>query len=157
MQNGEEQFWKLIGKMNVAMLSTFSGNTIHARPMHAVARSDYGDIVMLTDRNLAKDNEIEHNHSVTLTYSDGSHTFVSVEGAAEVSTDRSIINDVWSNAAKIYWPDGPDDPNIVALLVTPHAVEYWDGDNKFVSGIKIAYGLATHSTPSLGDNRKLRL
>jgi general stress protein 26 len=157
MQNGEQKFWKLIGDMHVCMLATLSGNVIHSRPMHAVARPDYGDIVMLTDKHLAKDNEIERNHHITLTYSDGSTTFVSVQGTVEVSTDRTIINDVWSPAAKIYWPDGQDDPSIVALVVTPHNVEYWDGDNKLVSGIKIAYGLATHSTPTLGENKKLHL
>jgi len=157
MQDGEQRFWKLIGKMDVCMLSSFAGNVIHARPMHAVARPDYGDIVMLTDRELAKDNEIDRNHNVTLTYSNGSNTFVSVQGTADISTDRAIINDVRSQAAKIYWPDGQDDPSIIAIVVTPHHAEYWDGDNKFLSGIKIAYGLATHSTPSLGENKKLHL
>jgi general stress protein 26 len=157
MQDNKDRFWTLVTKLDICMLATRSGDKIRSRPMSAIARPEDNDIVMLTDKWFVKDQEIEQSNNVNLSYSNGSGTFVSVEGAANIVDDRTLINDCWSSGAQLYWPDGPDDPNIVAIVVTPCDVEYWESDNKFIAGMKFAYGLATHSTPSLGDNKKLRL
>lgn len=157
MQDNKDRFWTLVTNMDVCMLATHTGDKIRSRPMSAIARPEDNDIVMLTDKRFVKDNEIERNKSVNLSYSNGSGTFVSVEGLAEIVDDRGLITECWSSGALLYWPDGPNDPNIVAIVVTPRDVEYWESDNKFVAGMKFAYGLATHTTPSLGDNKKLRL
>ncbi|MBG1232411.1 pyridoxamine 5'-phosphate oxidase family protein [Aestuariivirga litoralis] len=156
MEDQEKKVWRLISKLDVCMLSTLSGNSIRSRPMSAMARPEYGDIVMLTDSHLDKDNEIMRNRHVNLAYSDGG-TYVSVEGTAEIEHDRALIRECWSAGAQLFWPNGPEDPSIVAIIVTPEMVEYWDSDNKFIAGLKFAYGLATHTTPFMGEHKRLRL
>jgi general stress protein 26 len=155
MKQSEEKVWDLVAKMDFCMLTTKAGKALHARPMSTIARKDDGVIVMLTDSATLKDDEIRKNPQVSLAYSDGSKTFVSISGSAKLNKDRAFIKELWNPGAQLFWPEGPENPSIVAIVVSPEDGEYWQGDNALTSGVKFAYGLATKSTPKMGDNRKV--
>ncbi len=55
------------------------------------------------------------------------------------------------------WPNGPNDPNIVAIEVTPTTAEYWDGPNGVLAGVKMVLAMATGSKPDMGKNAKVAM
>jgi general stress protein 26 len=93
---------------------------------------------------------------VYLGYCNG-HRHLSINGDAELSDNRSIIKRIWTPSAQAFWPNGPDDPSIVAIVVTPHAAEYWDGPTGIVASVKMAFALATGKTPDFGENAKVAM
>lgn len=148
--------WDMIDVIDICMFVTKRGDEMHGRPMSTIGKRDEGKIYLLTDRSAVKDDEIEDDPSVYLGYCKGSQ-HLSVNGTAVVSSDRALVKHVWTPSAQAFWPDGPEDPNIVAIIVTPHAAEYWDGPKGIVAGVKMAFAVATGRRPDFGDNAKVAM
>jgi hypothetical protein len=45
---------------------------------------------------------------------------------AEIIHDRDRIAVLWNNNAALWFPKGPDDPDICIIRVTVETAEYWD-------------------------------
>ena len=80
-------------------------------------------------------------------------------GNARIVHDKAKIKDLWSEAARVWFPKGPDDPQIALIAVEITDAEYWDSAS---STMIYAYGYAkarlTGEPPSeraLGENRKV--
>jgi general stress protein 26 len=126
----------LIEDMDVAMMITFGGGQRpHARPMQIAEVTEDGDLYFATSMDSAKLRDIETDPQTMLIMQEGS-TYVSLSGTAHPSTDRALIDRLWSEAWKVWFPDGKDDPNIVILRIEPNEAEYWD--NSGVEGIAYA-------------------
>ena len=52
--------------------------------------------------------------------------WISVSGRGEVIRDSDLIHELWSHAAKSWFPQGPRDPQVGILHVDADAAEYWD-------------------------------
>jgi len=121
------------------MLVTHSANAIHARPM-AIARLDEGvGAYLVTDINSIKVDEIKANPQAVLTFQ-SARKFASVRGELTVSRDRPLIEQMWKEAWKLWFPQGKSDPNIALLKFTAHDGEYWD--NAGMQGLKYVYDAA---------------
>ena len=70
--------------------------------------------------------------------------------------DRQKIEDLWSAAAKAWW-DGPDDPAIRVLKVTPKDAQYWDSPGSIASTVKMLAAAVSSARPDMGDNAKVRM
>jgi general stress protein 26 len=126
----------LIEDMDVAMMITFSGGqTPHARPMQIAEVSENGELYFATSMDSAKLRDIETDPQIMLIMQEGS-TYVSLTGTAHTSTDRALIDRLWSEAWQVWFPEGKDDPNIIILRVEPEDAEYWD--NSGAKGIGYA-------------------
>jgi general stress protein 26 len=126
----------LIEDMDVAMMVTFSGGQKpHARPMQIAEVNDNGELYFATSMDSAKLRDIETDPQVMLIMQEGS-AYVSITGAAHTSTDRELIDRLWSEAWQVWFPEGKDDPNIVILRIEPEDAEYWD--NSGTEGIAYA-------------------
>jgi general stress protein 26 len=79
-----------------------------------------------------------------------------VTGRAAVSNDRQKIKELWSTWAKAWW-DGPDDPLIRVLKITPKDAQYWDSPGTAVSSIKMLAAAVSNSRPAVGDHAKTNL
>ena len=110
-----EKVWKALKNASHCMLVTHDGETIRARPMAIYAQPSAKAIYLLTDVRNHKDEEIADNPQVCVTL-DEETFFCSVSGAAQISRDRVIIDDIWDTSAAA-WFDGKDDPNL-RLLTT---------------------------------------
>jgi general stress protein 26 len=149
--------WELAGKIGIAMLASWDGRALHARPMSAHVAREENAVYFLADRRHHKDDDMRKYPTVCLAFADtGGQRYVSVTGEAQVSNDRARIRDLWSTWAKAWW-SSPDDPDICLLRVTPTQAEYWDGPGKVVTSIKMAVAAATGERPDLGDNRKVAM
>jgi len=112
---------------NTAMLTTRSPEGgVHIRPMR-VARMEAGDQELLFATGLAmpKVEEITKNNQVAISFQGSSEAAV-LYGTAHVLKDRVLIEELWSEAWRVWFPGGKGDPNLCLLAVTPVSAEYWD-------------------------------
>jgi general stress protein 26 len=153
-----ERMWKVMEKQRTPMLVTQGTRGLHARPMHAIVRPIDGLIWFLTDRSGSKDWEIDRDADVALTFSNGGSVHLAVSGRACIVDDRATVRDLWSLAAKAYYPDGPEDPDIVAIRVEPQIAELWDGPAAPIAMARMAAAVVTGSSAAdMGHNVKAEL
>ena len=148
--------WEMIDAIDICMFVTKRGDDMHGRPMSTIGRKDEGKIYRLTDKSAVKDDEINTDPAVYLGYCKGSQ-HLSVNGTAEISQDRALVKRIWTPSAQAFWPNGPDDTNIVAIVVEPSSAEYWDGPNGIVAGVKMAFAMVTGAQPDMGRNAKVAM
>jgi general stress protein 26 len=157
----QERLYDVIKDFDNAMLVTgASGGRSHARPMQVAEIREDGDIFFATSTASPKIGEIAANPEVVVTFQD-SNRFAAVAGRAEVVTDRNLIDHLWSEAWKVWFPQGKSDPTLCLIRVAGREGEYWD--NAGVQGIKHAFQQAKAymqgRTPTKDEkqNAKVRL
>lgn len=155
--NDIDRTWELMKKIGFAMMVTRDGEKLRARPMAAYLDRDANTIFFLSDVRRHKDDEIEANPQINLSFADaGDMKFVSVSGTAAVSNDRAKIKELFSTPAKAWW-DSAEDPNIRVLKFTPQEAEYWDSPGTVISYVKMAAAAVSGTRPDLGTNRKVAI
>lgn len=146
-----ERIWKAAEKAHTAMLVTRSGDALISRPMAAMVRKDEGAIWFLTDKTSGKLDDILQHPDVSVSFADGSD-YIAFTGKASVHDDRATVKRLWSNGAQAYYPNGPEDPIVIALRVDPSHAELWDGPGTVVAMIKMAAAVATGEQVDLGEH-----
>jgi general stress protein 26 len=145
---------EMVQSFDTAMLVTHTlDGAMRSRPL-AIAH-DRGDdaLYFSTDIDSDKVRELEANPGVNLVLQDG-RRFVSLTGIARVERDRAVIDRVWSESWKVWFPQGKADPALCVVVVEPREASYWDGSG--LKGLKylfeMAKGYVTHTRPeSDGD------
>lgn len=121
-----ERLDELIARFSHAMLVTRAHDgTLRARPMAIAEHHDEAGLYFSTDRGSEKIDEIEAEAQVAVTMQ-GDGRYLSLSGRAEPVTDRRLIEKLFSPSWKLWFPEGPGDPNLVLLRVVPSHGEYWD-------------------------------
>ena len=151
--------YDLVEKIGTCMLTSKAGDGLRARPMHALVDREAGTISFLTDARAHKDDEVAAEPQVCLAFAQtGSNDYVSVSGVAAVTDDRTAVKAHWNEMAKTWFPDGPEDPNIRILTVTPHAAELWNGTgNPLAVAFEVAKARMKGERPDLGENLKVAM
>ena len=120
---------ELITDLNVAMLTTvMEDGTLRSRPM-VTQQIDLidGTLWFFTSSNSPKTDEIIHQQQVNVAYaSPDKQRYVSVSGRAHVLRDRAKAKELWKPTAKIWFPQGAEDPSLALLRIEVTAAEYWD-------------------------------
>jgi general stress protein 26 len=150
-----DHVWKLISDMHMALLVTKDGAHLDARPMAAAARQDEGRIYILANKGEDSDRQIQADGEVALSFQDGV-TFVVVHGTAKASDDRAKIAELWSVFDQAWW-DGPQDPRIALLVVTPARAEFWESPGKLIAYGDMLVSAATGKKPSTGTHGQVQL
>jgi len=136
---GIQHLYDVVNDFDVAMLVTHTVDAIHARPM-VIAHLDEGiGAYLVTDVNSLKVNEINANPNALLTFQNA-RRFASVRGEVTVLHDRLLIETMWKEAWKVWFPQGQADPSIALLKFTAYEGEYWD--NAGMLGLKYVYDAA---------------
>ena len=116
---------KLLKGFTSAMLVTrATDGRMHSRPL-AVADTDGTVLYFATAIDSPKVKEIEADPRVNVCLQ-GESRYVSIVGTAKVVTDRSLIERLWSEPWKLWFPEGKGDPSLCLLRVEPEEAEYWD-------------------------------
>ena len=69
--------------------------------------------------------------------------------------DHAKAAEIWRYADNLWW-QGPDDPNVCVLRITPLTAELWDGPaSKAVAAFEFVKARLTGAKPNLGENRKV--
>jgi len=131
--DGAKKVYDLLKGFSTAMLVTHGLTGKHgARPMHvAQLDQDAGQMTFLTGHGgLAA--EIENETAVLLVFQNDTSAYVSVRGRARIEHNRPKIKELWKEPYKVWFPKGPEDPDILLVAVDLLDAEYWDnrGMNK---------------------------
>jgi len=153
-----ETIRKMINKISYGFMVTAESQdgALHGRPM-ATAEVEVGmqSLWFATQRDSGKVEELASDSRVFVGYgSAGGQDWVALTGTGRVVDDREKINELWSPIWK-NWFEGPDDPNLVLIEVTPQVAEYWDGNNKIIAMLKLAFTAVTGKKTSDGDHGKV--
>lgn len=147
---------KIITVAHTAFLVTNSEKGPHGRPMAtAKVEADMATFYFPTERDSAKLKELAKDDRVFLGYVSGSD-WASVSGRGRVVDDKAKNRELWTDLWK-NWFDGPDDPKMVLIAVTPELGEYWDSANRAVVLAKMAYTAVTGQKTQVSDHAKLVL
>jgi general stress protein 26 len=121
-----QTLYQLIGGFKTAMLVTRARQeAMHARPLAVADVPEDGEILFATSSRSPKVAEIAADPRVLVTFQGGAQC-VCVSGAARVTRDRALIERLWSESWRLWYPAGIDDPDLCLLAVTPTEGEYWD-------------------------------
>jgi general stress protein 26 len=160
MTDAREKFWHLIEEHHACMLVTHGpGGTLHARPMHAIPERDTREIRFFTELSAGKAREIETSNEVCIAFiSDKKNDFVAVQGTAELSQDRTLVDKHWNKMVQAWFPQGKDDPNVGLIRVRVRGGEYWDSSSSDIANmLRMMTAAATGKRPDMGENEKVRI
>lgn len=152
-QEAIEKFKEIVKHESTCLFTTrLTEVPLTTRPMAVQKVCDQGNFWFLSDRDSDKNKEIENDPRVQLFISNTSnYEFLSVYGNASITRDRHKIDELWSDIAKAWFPEGKDDPRVTVIKVTPEQGFYWDTkDGKLVSMIKILASAVTGKTMQEG-------
>ena len=118
---------------------------LSVRPMSRQRIDDDGTMWFFSEKSSHKNEHIQQDDRVQLFFSNrNSSEYLSVYGIAEVIRDIAKAKELWSPMAKTWFNEGPEDPSLTIIKVTPLDGYYWDTkDGKLVTLLKIAAGAIT--------------
>jgi general stress protein 26 len=156
-QDHLDRVWDIVEKVGVGMLVTQFPGGLRARPVEARPDRKAGLIWFMTDIRAAKDDEIAEKPDVCLTFiAQADKAYLSITAHAEVLHDADKAREFWKSTDKVWWPGGPEDPNLRVLRVEPQRAELWDGPaSAAVAAFEFAQARLTGRPPNLGQNRKV--
>lgn len=153
------KFSELIKDIHFAMLTTVvSDGSLRSRPMATLKTEFEGDLWFFTDDDSPKVDEIVEEHHVCVSFAaPDKQRYVSVSGLASLVRDKQRIAELWTPAAKAWFPKGVDDPHLGLLRVRAQTIEYWDSpSNKMVQLYGFAKAVLTGNRPkNLGEHKKV--
>ena len=144
-----EQVWDMLKSIDIAMLITQSSDGLRGRPMSTIPSPEKGLIYALTEAGSSADQDISDHSTVFLTYQ-GKGDHVALRGTATVNRDMALVKDLWSPGAQIFWPNGPEAHQVVALVIDPGHADVWDGHGALRGIASIVRGMVSGQTPDLG-------
>ena len=123
-----ERLKKLMGDFDTAMLVTRTEDGgLRSRPLSVAHNADDKEgLYFSTAIDSPKVSELEADPRVNVCMQD-KRRFVSVTGVARLVKDRALIDKLWSETWKVWFPKGKDDPSLRILAVEPSEAAYWDG------------------------------
>lgn len=147
--------WDIVEQVGVGMLTTHFRGGLRSRPVELRLDRETGFIRIVTDARGMKDDEIETSPDVGLVVISASDkAYLSITARAEVTRDPGMARAIWHKTDDLWW-NGPDDPNVRVLVLTPSLAELWDGpSSSVVAAFEIAKAKITGEQPNLGENRK---
>lgn len=157
-QDKQSHLRKIINDARTAFfVTTTAAGPLHGRPMAtAQVQENHTTLWFGTSKSSGIAAELKQEQHVLLGYTHGDSEWASVNGTARLVDDRAKIKELWNPFWKNYF-EGPDDPNLVLIEVTPTTAEYWDAGSKAIVFAKIAIAAVTGKHMHVGDNEKMRM
>ncbi len=125
--NERQKVYEMLERFESAMLVTRNPDgLLDARPMRVADVEPSGPLWFMTARSSRKVSEIEKDSRVLLVYQDASGQYLSIAGTARIVDDTQRTRRLWKEPYKVWFPKGPDDPDLVLLSVEPEIAEFWD-------------------------------
>jgi general stress protein 26 len=137
--------------------TTAPDGTLISRPMSVQEVEFDGDLWFSASRSSRKVAHIATNPQVDVATS-GSSSWVSLTGSAVVVDDLATKQRLWNTVVEAWFPDGPEDPDVVLLRVEAASAEYWDSPGgRLASLVSFAKAKVTGEPYSGGENETVRL
>lgn len=149
---------ELIDDIGVAMLTTrLADGSLVSRPLETLKLDSSGELIFFTASKSHKVTELTDDANVNLVYADpGQHRYVSVRGRARMDRDEDTINELWSPAQKVFFPQGKDDPNLMVLRIRVRDASWWESADNFVGrALDFAHGMLDETSDDMGKHGHL--
>ena len=126
-RSDQAEVWDLIKDAHTALLITVEEDgTLQVRPMGCLQREFGGTLFFLTFRHSSKLRQIRDDDRVLVTYvKPEKYEYVAISGRAKVVEDKRILNELWSEGLRVWFPKGPDDPELAVLAIEVEKADYW--------------------------------
>ena len=154
-----EKMKKLAEDARTCLFTTMTDSRpLPTRPMALQTVEADGSFYFFSAASSNKNDQLQEDSNVQLLFSNnGSSEYLSVYGTASISQDRAKIKELWNEFAKIWFQDGPDDPDLTLIRVQPQQARYWDTKhNKMVQWAKMAASMVSGKTMDDGVEGTLR-
>lgn len=149
----------LIQDIKTAMLVTVTGgNSLHSAPLMTQEVDFDGSLWFIISRNSQKASDIHTENRVNVIYA-GHSKYISITGFAELVDDQpEKVRELWSKAYEVWFPQGPNDPNVQLLRIDVEKAEYWEGHSNPIAKIIEFVKLTTGSRHiKMGNHGELNL
>lgn len=155
---GTRKVADLIRDERFAMLTTLSPEgVLTSRPMTLQEVEFDGDLWFFAERGSHACEHIAADPRVNVTVGGGS-TWVSLAGHAQVVDDLAKKRELWNSVVEAWFPEGPDDPEVVLIRVEGDTAEYWDTPGgRVASLISLVKAKVTGERYDGGENETVRL
>ena len=158
MDDKQKELWERIEDVRVALMTSVEHDgSLRARPMWTQGDEFDGVLWFFASDDGPLADELSREARVCLAYgAPDKDLYVSVSGRAELIRDRAKADEMWNTFAEAWFPDGPDDPNLVLVRVDVEQAQYWeDKKPKVLEFAEIVIGAVTGNPPKSGDEKKL--
>jgi general stress protein 26 len=149
----------MITEIGTSMFVTVDEDgSLRSRPMRLQAVDPDGvTLWFFSPTGSEKNDQIGHDGRVLLGFSNpSSQDYVSLSGQAQVVNDKAKQKQLWTESLRVWFPGGPESPNVALIAVKVEGAEYWDVPS---SAMVHAYGyvkaLVTGRPPHPGDVGKV--
>ena len=119
--------------IDICMMTTIApSGDLHSRPMSNNKDVEWdGDTWFFAQSDSSQVQEIQANPNVNLGYArPDKMVFVSLSGRGEIVRDEGRKKDLWYKALEFWFPDGPEDPNVVLIRVHASYAFYWSKEGE---------------------------
>lgn len=159
--NGIEKVAALVSDARISMLTTMTDEGRHvSRPM-ALQTVDFdGDLWFFAYDDSPKTAQIRSHPQVNVSFANSNgNAWTSVSGGAEVVHDRARMEELWSPALEVWFPEGLDTDGIALLKVHAETAEWWEASSSRVKRLIGAVRAAVTGDPDKfpADNQTERL
>jgi len=153
-----EVLYELLKGFEVALMTTVSREgLLLSRPMMAQEPIPDADLWFVTSLDTEKVRDIEVDPRLNLGYyRDSDKAWVSVSGKGRIERDSTRIKEMWKESWRIWFPEGPDDPDLVLIKVEVEHVIYWKPEAGKISVLfSLAKAYVTGQPPELDPPRSM--
>lgn len=127
MEDHRDEYLKLLDEHRTAILVTRGPDGhLHSRPMAMQGHCRGEEIWLATSADSDKCAHLAHDDQVALSFHAGEHAaaWLSVSGRCEMVRDRAKIRELWDASWKPWFPDGPEQDDLVLLRIVPEHAEW---------------------------------
>jgi general stress protein 26 len=126
-QSDRDKVWDLIKHARTALLVTVGENdALEARPMGCLQTAFDGTLWFLTFRHSSKLHQISRDDRVLVAYVNPErYEYVAVSGRARIVDDRQKLKELWTEGLRVWFPKGPNDPELALLAIDVEKADYW--------------------------------
>ena len=117
---------RLIGDFRTAMLVTRTEDgRLRSRPLAIAGIGEDGSLYFATAFHSQKACDLHADAHVNVSMQDR-RRFVSVSGIGHIEIDRELVQRLWQESWRIWFPKGKNDPSLCILVVDPKEATGWD-------------------------------
>ena len=126
-QSDQAKVWELIKDAHTALLITVDEDgALQARPMGCLQKQFDGTLWFLTFRQSLKLRQIRDDDRVLVAYvKPEKYEYVAISGRAKIVEDKQKLKELWFEGLRVWFPKGPDDPELALLAIEVEKADYW--------------------------------
>lgn len=151
----------MVENIDIGMMCTNTAeiDNLHAVPMSRQEVDDDGNLWFLFSSESETYHNLQKSQNISVLYSDVSnYNFLSINGIAEVSTDKNRIEKYWNKMVEAWFEKGKEDLTVRVLKVIPSEAHYWDNkSNKLVTFFKVAVSAVSNQKLDIGRQGDLNI